>query len=248
MRPAAAARRLVFLHGFTQTHHHWRHCADRLAARFDRRPTCGFVDIDGHGLADDDRDDTIDSCGPAVLSVGGPGTYVGYSMGGRVALVAAATDTSGTMERLVLIGATAGLDTDAERDERRASDERLARRIEHDGVPAFLDDWLALPLFAGLPADPIDRAHRESNNAAGLAHSLRTFGTGAMSPLWGRLDTIEIPVLVIAGERDAKFTALGRRLVDGLPDAELRVIDGAGHAAHIEAPNDVSAMIADWLG
>ena len=48
------------------------------------------------------------------------------------------------------IGATGGLDTEAERADRRAADEVLAARLEEIGLAAFLDRWLANPLFAGL--------------------------------------------------------------------------------------------------
>src|SRR4029450_5142737 len=39
----------------------------------------------------------------------------------------------------------------AARGERRAAAEALAERIEREGVAAFLDRWLAGPLFATLP-------------------------------------------------------------------------------------------------
>jgi hypothetical protein len=45
-----------------------------------------------------------------------------------------------------------------------------------------------------------------------------------------------MPAVVVTGERDAKFRALGVRLVAGLPEAELVVVPGAGHAVHLEAP------------
>lgn len=242
-----ATRRLVFLHGFTQTHHHWRHGAHRIARRLDPAPSSAFVDLPGHGLATADRADTIDTSAERLTALAGRGTYIGYSMGGRVALAAAASDRDGHIERLVLIGATAGLDAAAARADRRVADEVLARRIVDDGVPPFIDDWLAMPLFDGLPDDADGRLARLANPADGLAHSLRTYGTGEMTPLWDRLGEIEIPVLVLAGERDAKFTELGRRIADGLPDGRLSIVAGAGHAAHTEAPDAVAQIVADWL-
>jgi pimeloyl-ACP methyl ester carboxylesterase len=61
--------RLVFLHGFTQTHHHWHACAHLLAHRLPNVPTLGFVDLPGHGLSGADRT-PIDLAGsvPAALA------------------------------------------------------------------------------------------------------------------------------------------------------------------------------------
>lgn len=254
-RPASGAtptvERLVFLHGFTQTHHHWRRCAHliarRVAARHGRDPTLALVDLPGHGLAADDLDGDIDGCGPKLTALAGPGVYIGYSMGGRMGLVAAASASAAPIDRLVLIGATAGIDDPDERAARRASDTALADRIGRIGVDAFVDEWLTGPLFARLTPDSGGLAARRSNTAAGLTHSLYAYGTGSMTPLWSRLATIEIPVLVLAGEHDPKFTALGRRLAEALPDATFATVPGAGHAAHAEAPGTVADLVAAWL-
>jgi 2-succinyl-6-hydroxy-2,4-cyclohexadiene-1-carboxylate synthase len=237
--------RLVFLHGFTQTHHHWHLAAHLVAERLDADPVIVVPDLPGHGLSADDRSDIETAAGELARS-NGPATYVGYSMGGRIALHVAVAASS-PIERLVLIGATPGIVDDDERAERRRADEARADRIESIGVEAFLDEWLANPLFATLPADPDGLTHRRRNTAGGLAHSLRTSGTGAQRSLWDDLDRVTIPVLVLAGELDTKFTAIGHAMVDRLPNATFVAIDGAGHAAHSERPTEVADVIAGWL-
>jgi 2-succinyl-6-hydroxy-2,4-cyclohexadiene-1-carboxylate synthase len=147
----------------------------------------------------------------------------------------------------VLIGATAGIDDADERAARREADERLADHIEAVGVPTFIDEWLGNPLFAGLTEATAMRSDRLRNTAAGLAASLRATGTGTQTPLWDRLGEIECPTLVLVGEHDDKFTALGRRLVDALPSSELVVVPGAGHSVHLEQPDATVAAIAAWL-
>ena len=237
--------RLVFLHGFTQTHHHWHAVAHAIAGALAARPTLAFVDLPGHGLAADDRT-PIAEAGPPLAALGGRGTYVGYSMGGRFALMAAIARPD-LVERLVLIGATPGIADDTERADRRSLDKQRAAQIERDGVAPFLDAWLAAPMFAGLPADPSGLAHRRRNTASGLASSLRTAGTGSQPSLWDRLGEITAPVLVLAGEHDTKFTDVGRRMAALLPDATFAPITGAGHAAHTEQPDQTVRLIADWL-
>jgi 2-succinyl-6-hydroxy-2,4-cyclohexadiene-1-carboxylate synthase len=240
------AGRLVFLHGFTQTHHHWHPVALAIAARMAAPPTLAFVDLPGHGLSVDDRAALDERGAEQVAAVGGPGTYVGYSMGGRFALFAALARPD-LVQRLVLIGATAGIDDAIEREERIRLDDRRADRIEEIGVDAFLDEWLAGPLFATLPCDPVEIEHRARNTPAGLAHSLRTAGTGRQASLWNRLGEIDVPVLVIAGERDDKFSDIGRRMTARLRDARFVQIAGTGHAAHAEAPTATADAIAAWL-
>jgi pimeloyl-ACP methyl ester carboxylesterase len=57
-----------------------------------------------------------------------------------------------------------------------------------------------------------------------------------------------MPVLVVAGERDAKFTALGRRLVAAIGGkAALAVVPGTGHACHLEDPDAFAAVVVPFL-
>lgn len=236
--------RVVFAHGFTQTARSWSAIEERLHALAPAVDTIA-VDLPGHG---DAHDVAADLWGAADLLVeaGGEATYVGYSMGGRVALHAALAHLQ-TVERLVLIGATAGIVDSSERAERRADDDRLADRIKEIGVEAFIDEWIANPLFAGLDDRTARRDDRLRNTSAGLAASLRTCGTGTQEPLWGRLGEIRCPTAVIVGERDTKFRELGQQLADAIPDCRIEIIAGTGHSCHLEAPDLTTEVIADFL-
>ncbi len=52
-----------------------------------------------------------------------------------------------------------------------------------------------------------------------------------------------MPVVLIAGERDAKFRAIAERMAERIPDAQLVTIPDTGHAAHLERPDLVAAAI-----
>jgi 2-succinyl-6-hydroxy-2,4-cyclohexadiene-1-carboxylate synthase len=238
-------QRLVFLHGFTQTHHHWHRCASLIDRTLGDDPTLVFVDLPGHGLSSGDRL-TIEQAALEMVALAGDGTYIGYSMGARHALAAACAGAP-EIERLVLIGGTAGLADAGARHARVADDEAKAVHLEAVGVEAFVDEWLAQPMFAGLPVTSDDRRHRLRNTVDGLAASLRLAGTGAQAPLWDVLPTIAIPVLVLAGARDPKFTEIGRRLAGAIPAATFAPIPDAGHAAHTEAPEALASLVGDWL-
>ena len=75
--------RLVLLHGFTQTARSWNGLGDGLSNRFE----VVSIDAPGHGGSSEVRADL--PSGAALVAdadAGGHGTYVGYSMGGRLAL------------------------------------------------------------------------------------------------------------------------------------------------------------------
>ena len=203
------------------------------------------LDAPGHGAAAELDLDLVEG-GAWLAATGGRATYVGYSMGGRLCLHAALAAPD-AVRGLVLISATGGMDDAGERAARRTADEALADRIEAIGVPAFLDEWLAQPLFAGLDDAAQGRAERLVNTPAGLASSLRRAGTGTQLPLWDRLAGVHVPTLVVAGALDAKFVALGERLASVIPGAELAVVDGAGHTVHLERPDEFLSILLPWI-
>jgi len=227
-----AGPRVVLLHGFTQTGRSWAPIAADLATDHE----VVAVDLPGHGGSGSVHADLVESA-RQVAELGGRGSYVGYSLGGRVALQLA-LDHPDVVERLVLVSTTAGIEDDAQRAARRTADEALADDIERDGVDAFLGRWLAHPLFATLDATLAGLDDRRRNTAEGLAASLRLSGTGTMHPLWDRLGELDLPLLVVSGELDAKFCTIGERLVADIgPNASMTVIQRAGHAVPFEQPD-----------
>lgn len=235
--------RTVLLHGFTQNGRCWGPFARHLAAV----RTVVLVDAPGHGRSGHDDAD-LAAAADLVAEVGGLADYVGYSMGGRMALHLA-LDRPELVRSLVLIGATGGIDDEAGRRDRRVADEVLARRLESEPLGSFLDAWLAGPLFADLDPEAACRTERLTNRAEGLAASLRRCGTGAQEPLWDRLGRLDQPVLVLAGERDVKFRRLGKRLVEAIgPNARLEVEPDAGHAVHLARPGSAAQRVLSFLG
>ena len=160
------------------------------------------LDLLGHGQSDapdDAKRYSIEHCQKDILAAlqelgvnKGQAIILGYSMGGRIALY---TAFSGFFRALILESASPGLEDPAEREERRASDEALAASIEREGVPAFIERWERLPLFASqrtLPFECREALHRQrlQNNATGLAQSLRGVGTGVQPSLYAQLPTL----------------------------------------------------------
>jgi 2-succinyl-6-hydroxy-2,4-cyclohexadiene-1-carboxylate synthase len=213
----------------------------------------------GHGLSDAPQDAqrySIEQCGADILAVlrmlgvrAGEAVLLGYSMGGRIALY---TAFSGFFRGLILESASAGIEDAREREARRRSDEALAEQIERDGVPAFVAYWEHLPLFASQKALPdmvrqALHAQRLRNSALGLANSLRGVGTGTQPALYDRLPTLDIPVLVLTGESDTKFSEIARRIVQALPQAQLEIVPDAGHTIHLEQAGTFDRLVLDFI-
>ncbi|MDH4074396.1 MAG: alpha/beta fold hydrolase [Acidimicrobiia bacterium] len=234
--------RLVLAHGFTQNSRCWGPFGHELAADHE----VVAVDLPGHGRTDPAHDTAdLPTVGRLLAEVGGDAVYIGYSMGGRAALHAALAHPE-RVRALVLIGATAGMDDPAARAARRRADETLAADLLAGGLPAFLQRWLANPLFAGLPPSAAAVNQRLANRPEGLAASLRHTGTGTQEPRWGDLERLTMPVLVLAGADDTKFTAEGSRLVEHLPRARMRTLPGT-HAVHLAQPTAAAAAVRWFL-
>lgn len=234
--------RIVLVHGFTQTARCWGPLLDDLA----RDHEVVAVDAPGHGGSSSIAVD-LWKAGELIGDVGGHGDYVGYSMGGRM-LLHLALQNPHLVRRMVLISTTAGLDTEAERASRIQADTALAERLELVGLDAFIDEWLSGPLFSGLAPTDAEREARLGNTMNGLCSSLLLAGTGTQTPLWDQLGSLTMPVLVVAGTEDTKFTALARRLLDAIgPNAELLPIEGAGHCVHLEQPREFTIHLREWL-
>ncbi len=232
----------MLVHGFTQTLRSW----DRLALPLSDTFQVVRVDLPGHG-GSGAIEMSFEETAAAIGEAGGRATYVGYSLGGRLCL-RLAVDRPDLVQSLVLVGASPGLADDTERAERRAADEALATDIERLGTTAFLDRWLAQPLFASLEPQPEDLAARRANTSGGLATALRRLGTGVQEPLWDRLRRLAMPVLAVAGKEDTRYARIAEEMADAIGvNAQVVALTGAGHAAHLERPISFSHLLNAFL-
>jgi 2-succinyl-6-hydroxy-2,4-cyclohexadiene-1-carboxylate synthase len=233
--------RLVLLHGFTQGPRSWQAVAgefDRQGAGHELVP----LTLPGHGGAGA-MEGTFEEAAADLAEAGGPGVWVGYSMGGRLAL-RVALDRPDLVNALVLLGASPGLADEQKREARRVTDETLASGLERKGLDRFLAGWLKLPLFERLPVEAAGLEERRANTVEGLASALRRLGTGVQEPLWDRLGELRMPVLLMAGEQDSTYCATAFRMASGIGDpSEVSIVPGAGHAAHLERPEAFATLL-----
>jgi 2-succinyl-6-hydroxy-2,4-cyclohexadiene-1-carboxylate synthase len=235
---------VVLLHGFAGTHRAWDGVVERLdPERY--RPVA--LDLPGHGeQADAERPISFAGCVEHVRARA-PERFAlcGYSLGGRVALHVALAAPE-RVSRLVLVSSTAGIEDDDERTERSATDRRLADELENGSLEDFVARWCAQPMFAEDPAAVAALAREDylRNRPDAVAAVLRGIGTGEMAPLWKRLHELEMPVTIVVGDRDAKFQALGRRMVDLMPRAVMKTVVG-GHRLPLESPAALVGVLGE---
>lgn len=178
----------------------------------------------------------------AIGGSAGRAIYVGYSMGGRLCL-RLAIDRPEVVRALVLVSASPGIADAAERAARVETDEVLADSVARDGVDTFLENWLAQPMFASVPPDAPGVADRRRLTAEYLAACLRRLGTGAMDPMWSDLPKLQMPVMLVTGTHDEKFTAIARRMLERMhPGVTFVQLDG-GHALPLEQPAVLGGLI-----
>ena len=226
---------VVLLHGFSGTHRAW----DGVVGLLDPeryRPLA--LDLPGHGKsADAPGSITFAGATEHVLAASPERfTLCGYSLGGRIALHVALAAPE-RVRRLILVGVNPGIEDEAERARRREADRELAEDLERIPFEEFIERWRTQPLFTGEPHEVgvLAREDQRRNRPDALAAVMRGLGTGEMAPLWDRLPELKMPLTVLVGERDAKYRALGWRMVGLLANGELVVAPG-GHSLPLESP------------
>ncbi|WP_046178509.1 2-succinyl-6-hydroxy-2,4-cyclohexadiene-1-carboxylate synthase [Domibacillus tundrae] len=176
---------------------------------------------------------------------------VGYSMGGRLALALALLHPE-AVRSLVLESTSPGLQNEQERAARRSSDEKLAQKIEKGGIASFVDFWENIPMFdsqkaLSVPIRETIRSERLKQSIEGLASSLRQMGTGRQPSYWDRLSGLNMPVLLLTGTKDKKFTGIARQMSELIPFCEWIEFDEAGHAIHVEQRGKFGTIVKTFL-
>ena len=251
------AETIVFLHGFTGSSRDFLSLSGEMFGRY----RCLMPDLPGHGCtqvgASTFQPNPFQTEGQVTLlhqwlnALGQNRFHLfGYSMGGRLALQFAVRHLP-LLSSLILVSTTAGIRQPELRQQRIESDLQLAQTILQAEPADFLTRWVSQPIFKGIAergdvfvAQEVNR--RLPIQPAGLANSLKFFGSGVMPPIWEQLGQITVPVLSIAGSRDSKYLSLATELVDLIPNARLETLETT-HAPLVESPEALWEKVADFL-
>lgn len=177
---------------------------------------------------------------------------LGYSMGGRLASHAA-LEAPELFAGLVLVSSHPGLTNESERKTRIENDEKWARRFEGESGESWsevLEAWNAQGVLSPpirLPPSFVRLERRESDfDRALLGRAMREWSLGRQDDLSARLHALGMPVLLVTGEQDAKFTALSRNLTDG-SSIEIETIQGVGHRVPWDDPDRFVSALANRM-
>lgn len=230
------------LHGFMGDHRVFDHLMDDPCKSYN--PIT--IDLLGHGKSSKPIDparyneneqinDILNLIQKLTIS---PLFLFGYSMGGRLALKTSLVSPK-IFKGLILESTNCGIMDESERRERQQTDEHRAQEIENN-FQEFLKKWKNLELFQSpLPVNKnlSQNYHKiqKDQNPQAMAASLRGFGTGSMPPACDTLPKLDLPVLLLAGSKDAKYQRICNIMLDQLPNAEFSSIL-AGHRTHLDNP------------
>ncbi|WP_242111901.1 pimeloyl-ACP methyl ester esterase BioH [Luteimonas aquatica] len=239
---------LVLLHGWAM---HGGVFAP-LAARLRERRTLYLVDLPGHGRSRDSAVPlTPEDCAAAILERVPAAPWCGWSLGGLVALHAAATRAASVPALLMLCASprfVRGADWRYGMSPEIFRDFASGLRGDYRGT---LERFIALEAYGSTDARGELRALREELFARGepaahvLADGLELLETADLRDALPRLAQ---PSLWIAGRRDRLVDPRAMREAAALaPDARFAQVEHGGHAPFLTHADEVAALIGDFL-
>jgi 2-succinyl-6-hydroxy-2,4-cyclohexadiene-1-carboxylate synthase len=239
-------RRVTLVHGFLGSPADW---ADVLA-RLSPGIACDCVPLTDLGCG------SVDEAASMLaqrLARNPCDLLVGYSMGGRIALELAAARGE-LVPRLLLLGASPGLDDAAERARRASEDDARAAEILRDGLDAFVERWYRLPIFAPFTRHPsfsAARLRRAQGEAAFWARCVAGCSPGRGTPRWSAIPAIASRTVFAAGALDERYAAYAARARDMSASSaravRTEIVAGAGHVLPLEAPDACARLIESTL-
>jgi pimeloyl-ACP methyl ester carboxylesterase len=238
---------VVFLHGFALDLHLWNAQFPAFSEHF----TTLRYDLRGFGRSAAPSGPYTHTADLAALLDHlelREAALIGLSLGGGVA-IDFALSYPGRARSLVLVSSTLGGYEWSE--EQRAADRVVWAAGRKNGVGEAKRLWQAHPLFRSLAKNAPAAAAFSTmlDGYSGWHWHNRDLHIATDPPATTRLHEIELPVLVVTGERDSRdFKQVAERLVEELPQAVRLILTGAGHLPPLEKPDIFNLAVLGFLG
>lgn len=238
---------VVLVHGTACDHRVWARVARRLEDRF----TVHAVDRRGRGTSSDastyafgdEAGDVAAVCRKIADEAGQPASVVGHSLGGVVALEAAAR-----VEVARVAAYEPPLQGEAGADLEEA--DALEALLETEGPEAVAEAFLA---HVGYGPDQLERLKRNEAVWASTVEAAPTIPREARAmvayePDPFLLSKVEAPVwLGVGGDSPPVYRDAVARVRSHLNDVTVEVIEDAGHAVHAQAPGRFVDALVSFL-
>jgi len=87
----------------------------------------------------------------------------------------------------------------------------------------------------------------QHRSAKGLAYAARGMLTQRDDSVMQVLPSIRVPALVVVGADDAPFIPASNYMASKIPEAQLVVIEDAGHAVNLDQPERFNEVVLNYL-
>jgi pimeloyl-ACP methyl ester carboxylesterase len=166
----------------------------------------------------------------------------GLSMGGYVALELWRSRRE-RVAGLVLANTRAEPDDDAAKKRRRL----IAETVRSEGMVAILDSQRAL-VSPDVADDVWERVASIVASQPPEAVAAMSLGLAERPDSRPDLPTVDVPALVITSTDDQLIAPeLSKRMAEAIPDAEMAVVEGAGHLPNMERPDEFTGLLIKHL-
>ncbi len=215
-------------------------------------------DFRGHGRSDSPEDPEAYSLERVVddldrvlewAAPGEPAIVGGLSFGGLASLHLALSRPE-RVRALLLIDTGPGFKKPEAQQRWEAQVERNASFAEKKGMQAFVNSRAVATAIGPYPERPAGRAAAAAiarQEPHGIAHFSRRVA-GPASPVIDQLVDIDIPSLVIVGEKDDPYLRASELMAKRMPRAERVVIPDAGHVVNLDEPEAFNQAVLRFAG
>jgi 2-succinyl-6-hydroxy-2,4-cyclohexadiene-1-carboxylate synthase len=144
-------------------------------------------------------------------------------------------------ERVIIESASPGIKEDRDRKIRMQNEAEISRMLTSINYETFLNLWYRQPIFGDLnQRDDFSLLIKTmQNNPLQLAYALRQLSVARQPELWSHLKDIKIPLCLLTGKKDVKFTSIASKMTKTNPSIIHNIVKGAAHTVHFEAPEEV---------
>lgn len=241
---------LCLLHGWALNGRVWDPVVEALQHHYQ----LSTIDLPGHGKSSPlaNGEFTIEKLAETVSEHMQPGSILsGWSLGGLIAIKIAGQFPE-LVKKLILVSSSPQftISNDWEHGIKKSIIDGFANDLLQN-YRETINRFLAIQAFGSEKAKPVVRELREKVFANGEPH-IDSLSSGLdilkNSNLWDEAKEIKCPTLVVLGEKDTLIPMdSGERTKATIPNCQLKIIKGAGHAPFISHNEDFLNAIKNFI-